>query len=181
MNTLRKSTLLKRGVARAWRLYEQHHYAQALKWTRRLLVTYPGAVPLLVVTGMALQQLDDRAARKGKPLLEARQALQLATELDPRSVDALIELGFFFYSMHGNSRRALDLFVKTIRLGSENLLQAHIGRIKCLLDLGMRRATMDALREATRLFPKDDAIRELRTESKHWRFRRREPSTPRAR
>ena len=157
---------LKRGLDRVRVLYEKRRYAEVVKMARLYSSRYPGVVPLLVLKAMAIQQLDEKAAGRLATLDEAQDALSLVVELDPQSVDARNELGFYLYAMQNDAHRALDVFVRSIGIGTEQLREAYVGRVKCLLELRRRRAAARALSEAGRLFPRDTALRELMREAR---------------
>ena len=163
MSTHNRVRRLRRGLDRiAVLFHEKRRYPEIVKVTRRLLSEFPGVVPLLVYKAMAIQQLDEEAAGRLATLGEAFDALSLAVELDPQSVDALTELGFYLYAIQNDANRALDVFERGIRIGAQSLREAYVGRVKCLLELRRRSAAARALSEATRLFPRDKAIRELK-------------------
>jgi len=154
-------------------LYQQREFPKVVLESRRLLSDHPGTVPVWLMKALSIAQLDD-ASTDMAPWGEEKEALLLATEIDPLSTSAMIELASYLFASENRSGEALELFRRSITLGRERLRRSYVGAIKCLMDLAEcddhdparieagRRAAVAVLDEAMRLFPNDDELEQLR-------------------
>lgn len=154
-------------------LYRQRQFPTVLAESRQLLTHYPGVIPLLLFKALSIAQLDDADSRLA-PWGEEKESLLLAAEIDPLSTSALIELGSYLFASEGDSEGALTLFQKSIALNKARLRRGYIGAIRCLIDIADsndtdadrvadgRRTAKTLLDEATRLFPVDSELEDIR-------------------
>jgi hypothetical protein len=160
-------------LARLRELYKQREFRVVVLESRRLLTEYPGAVPLLLLKALSIAQLND-AESNIAPWGEEKEALLLAVEVDPLSTLAMIELASYLFASEGGTTKALELFEKSIALNSDRLRRSYVGAVKCLMDLAEaddrdptriaagRASAKNMLDSATRLFPNDDELEEIR-------------------
>lgn len=93
-------------------------------------------------------ELTQLSAHGGEPLESAKKNLQRATELDPESPQAHVELGHYLFAVEGNSRSALEQFDRALALAQECLLDALQGKAKAVADLGRREEALGCLAKA---------------------------------
>lgn len=105
-------------------LLQQGRYEEARREFARVTHEHPAAAPAFVLLGVAQMQLNDRHA--------ARVSLRHALELDPRSVNALYNLGVLALD-EDRPGEAITYLEKAARLGpaspelAVNLVRAHLG------------------------------------------------------
>ena len=144
---------VKRGITSIKTLRRQGRNDLALEEVDRLLEASPNAAHLLVMRGQLIQLQDDE---DGKPTLDdAKKALKLAVELDDRSPNALIELGYYLYAVQDDTKAGAKYFQKAIDLSRELLGEALLGHAKALQELGRDTEALVHLQEAEQVVPHD--------------------------
>lgn len=143
-----------------------------------LLKVHPYLVPALVAKARAIQMLEEGELSLGT-LDEAKDSLTLAVDLDPAAGGAVNELAYFLFAIWDRSNQALGLFERSLSISLEALRDAHIGRIKCLMDLERWSSCERALKEARRIFPSDLKFTELKEEFRQMTGKRRKTSPTR--
>jgi tetratricopeptide (TPR) repeat protein len=114
------------------RLLRGNQYSKALLIVNKLLEKYPFSTRLLLLKGRLIQLLDEES-ELGE-LQDALDALELASELDDGSIDALNELAMFRHVMEDKQDEAILLFEKSIAKCFELLEEAYLGKAKCLFE-----------------------------------------------
>lgn len=140
---------LKRGIAKARRLWRDGRRDLALTEVQRLLTEWPDNTRLLVMRAQLTQLQDDA---DGVPTLDdAKNDLQKASELDDQSPAALIELGYLCYAVEDDSKAASRHFKKALNLCVDLLTQALVGHAGALADLDEKSKALNSLMEACSL------------------------------
>lgn len=155
------SKSLKRKLRTIQTLCNAGNYAKAVDEGNALIKTYPYFTPLLVLKAQTIQLLEGDTT-SASTLEEAKEALMLAVDLDPKAVDALNELAFYLSAVEDDDAAALGLFERSIDLSKETLKEAFIGRIKCLLALEQRSEALACFKEALRFFRDHPGIKNLK-------------------
>ncbi len=138
------------------------HLSEALQQVNQLLKAYPYSVSLLVKRAMLIQVQDESSDLP--PLEEARRNLELAIELEPHSVETLIELGNFDYAVADHSESAIVHFERAISESEMGLKAAMVGMIKSQIELGLVNEAQASLERSKTLFPDDLDILMLQDE-----------------
>lgn len=86
----------------------------------------------LVSKGCAIMLAPEGA---GFPLAAAEAAFQDALVLDPEYADALVELAWYYHNVEDDSRRALPLFERAVKVCRQQLTEAARGYASCLAEL----------------------------------------------
>jgi tetratricopeptide (TPR) repeat protein len=101
------------------------------------------------------------------PLSAAREAFEMALELDPDSLPALLELGWYYHAVEDDSERALPFFERAIELSREHLTEAARGRAGCLAELSSQAAAAASLKS---LHQAGLLVEKLSEEEQGWIF-----------
>lgn len=81
-------------------------------------------------------------------LEDAERSYLQALEVDPTYIPAILELGFYYYTVEDDARKALPYFERVLALTRGHFTQAARGRSGCLVELVSREAGAEALRQA---------------------------------
>jgi tetratricopeptide (TPR) repeat protein len=108
-----------------------------------LLEQWPGNAQLQILRGSLIQLQDLPAAS----LDDAKQALQVAIDLDPSSPAASIELGHFLDSVEDDPKAASKAYLKAIAEARRLLIEGLIGHAKALLQLDQKEEALKCLSE----------------------------------
>lgn len=144
------------------KLARRGDYKAALAMINDLLSQYPFDTRLLLLKGEIIQLLDENSPLG--ELKDARKALELAVKVDPKSIEALLELAYFYSAVEDNDLKALQLFDQAIQLCLTFLQEAYIGKIKSLTSSERKSEALKSIKEALRLFPDSEEIRKLEKE-----------------
>lgn len=138
-------------------LHNQGKYLDAYKLLEKLLRDYPYSVELLVRQGKLIQLLDDD--NEETPTLEiARESLKIANLINPESIEASIELGYFEYAINNSSEVAINYFKSARKNAEIGLKSALIGEIKCYIDIDNISKARETIEKAKIFFPDDSDI-----------------------
>ena len=102
----------------------------------------------LLLKGRILQLADGGESN----LEEAEAALASALEMDEHNIEAMIELGYFYYAVADDTKKAKRLFDRAISLSREMLGDAVLGKGKCLAELSSPVAAVRFLRRLRHSF-----------------------------
>jgi tetratricopeptide (TPR) repeat protein len=149
---------LLKAIDEVRRLYKRRRFVEVIVHARKALERSPGVVPLLILKALAAQQLGDDDA-KLLYINEDTEALRLATQIDPGSVQALLEYGYHLYAVEANALRALEHFIKCRDAARESLRESYLGQIECLAELERPAEMRRVWSDAKRMFPGDSALR----------------------
>jgi tetratricopeptide (TPR) repeat protein len=138
---------LKRGLSHVWKAWREERFDLALNEVNRLLEKRPDNSQLLVLRAELAQLQEDG----GPSLREVREELTLAVALDPRSPNALIELGYFHSAVEDDAEAASKSFRKAIKLCRDLLKEALLGQAEVLLELERDDEARTCLLEAVQL------------------------------
>jgi tetratricopeptide (TPR) repeat protein len=137
---------MKRGIAKARRLWREERCDLALNEVERLLKDWPYN-PQLLIMRADLIQLQDEV--DGEPTSsDAKSDLEMAASLDEDCPTALIELGYFVFAVEDDAKTASKHFQKAIRLCRSLLKDALTGQAKALVELGRDAEALGCLAEA---------------------------------
>lgn len=145
------------------KLAKRGNYEVALIKVNDLLSQYPFDTRLLLLKGEIIQLLDEDSPLG--ELKDARKALELAVKVDPKSIEALLELAYFYSSVEDNDLKAIQLFDQAIQLCLTFLQEAYIGKIKSSVNSERRSEALKSIKESLRLFPDSEEIRKLEKEA----------------
>jgi tetratricopeptide (TPR) repeat protein len=144
MSSLRSFKQKLSSVMRHW---ESGEYDHALAEVESLREAWPGNSHLHVLWA-SLVQLQDEPENT---LQEAKQALQLAVELDRTSPAASIELGHFLDVVEDKAGPAAKAFAEGVALARRSLIDGLIGRAKALHQLDKHEEVFACLLELLQL------------------------------
>jgi tetratricopeptide (TPR) repeat protein len=96
---------------------------------------------------------DDTAKEKGWTLECAENNLRDAIAMDPASLRAPIEFGYFLFAVKNDAKEALGHFERAIENCNDFLEKALLGKIKCILEMKGAEEAYKLLEEAENLFP----------------------------
>ncbi len=153
------------AVARVRALHQQKQYAAAFSAVEQLHAAHPYSIVVLMMRAKLIQLLDDDEGGGGDASLdEARVALEQAHSLLPDNIEVAMEQGHFASAVLSDAATALSCF-ETARAAAEAaLLEATVGKIRSLLELGEQALAQDEWREACRLFENDPELWEFEAE-----------------
>lgn len=80
------------------------------------------------------------------PLMDAASAFKEALDLEPESIDARVELAWYFHTIEGDHRRAEALFRQAIASSRSQLTEAARGLAACLEEIESTAAAESFLR-----------------------------------
>jgi Tfp pilus assembly protein PilF len=106
---------------------------------------------MLIKKGELIQLLPE-ASELGE-LSDAQKALELALEIDPKSVEAILELAHFYSAVLDQEREAEKLFDQAVQRCSEFLEEAYRGKIQSLVSRGKSVEARRWVQKAQKLFP----------------------------
>jgi hypothetical protein len=112
------------------RLCSDKDYSQALALIRDVELSDCSSSVLLTKKAMCLQLVDDNG-----PLDEVERTFEAALNLDPRSVEALVEFGWFQLNVKDDAQRAESLFRRALDLQASTNTEIIIGIAKCRRDI----------------------------------------------
>lgn len=141
------------------KLSKQGNYEAALVKINDFLSEYPYITRLLLLKGEIIQLLDEDSPLA--ELKDARKAFELAMEVDPKSIEALLELAHFYSAVEDNDLKAIQFFDQTIQLCLMLLQEAYIGKIKTLINSERKSEALELIKAALKLFPDSDEIQKL--------------------
>jgi len=123
---------------RALTCYRTGDYGEAYRIADQLLVSFPLSVDLLLLRARVIQLLEeaDLTVYPSATLDLTQESLETATTLAPRNAEAHNELGYFVLNVRDRASDALKHFESAERMASTELLQALVGQLKCLEELG---------------------------------------------
>jgi len=87
---------------------------------------------LLTVKSQVIQLTDECNCYT---LENAEESLLRAIQLEPKNVDAHVEIGYFYYAVSAQSDKAIPFFECAEKYAEEFLLDAILGKAKALVDL----------------------------------------------
>lgn len=122
----------KQKLAAVSRLWAKANYDAALSEVESLLASWPGNSHLHVLWAGLVQLQEDPQ----HDLDEARQALKRATELEPDSPVAAVELARFLDNVEDDPRGAAKVYAEAVSGARRVLIDALIGHAKALRQLG---------------------------------------------
>lgn len=96
---------------------------------------------------------NDVCKEKSWTLEDAEKNLRDAILIDPYSLEALIELGYFVFVGNDDKTDSLSYFEKAIDKCNDSLERALLGKIKCILEIEGPQAAKKLLVKAERQFP----------------------------
>jgi tetratricopeptide (TPR) repeat protein len=128
----------------------QGDYEAALALLNTFLSEYPFVTRMLIKKGELIQLLPE-ASELGE-LSDAQEALELAVEIEPKSVEAILELAHFYSAVLDQEKESEKLFNQAIQLCFEFLEEAYLGKIESLISRGSAEARQWS-QEAQELFP----------------------------
>ncbi|MFB2974970.1 tetratricopeptide repeat protein [Microseira sp. BLCC-F43] len=139
-------------------LHQQQDYESALKLVQDLLADFPYSVELLIKYAKLIQLIDKDDLANFPSLNEAREKLEISHLIDPKSIEACIELGNFEYAINDSASEAIRYFNAGEEIAKSGLKAAMIGQIKCYADLGDISQAKEILRKAKEFFPDDSEL-----------------------
>jgi tetratricopeptide (TPR) repeat protein len=140
-------------------LLREGNYEAAFVLLERLLSEYPFVTRLLIKKGELIQLLPE-ASELGE-LSDAQKTLELAVEIDPQSVEAILELAYFYSAVLDREKESEKLFDRAIQRCFEFLEQAYLGKIQSLMSRGRSVEARQWFQEAQKLFPTSMDIKSL--------------------
>jgi tetratricopeptide (TPR) repeat protein len=143
-------------------LRREHRFDEALTLIERLLEEEPNSTELLVYRAQLLQLAPSVPA--SDPLAAAEESLAQACALAPDNPEPRIEMGHFLYAVQNRPAAALSYFEAAERLAREELKDALIGKIKCLVELGRAAEARGDLAASMQIFPDDTDLGVLQAE-----------------
>lgn len=129
------------------RLWEENDYDTALAKVESLVKIWPGNAHLHILWASLVQLQDDPA----HALIEAKQALQQAVELDKGSPAAAIELGHFLDSVEDDRQAASKAYAEGVATARQLLIEGLIGQAKVFRQLERREEFRRCLLEVLHL------------------------------
>jgi tetratricopeptide (TPR) repeat protein len=144
MSTLRT---LKQRLSTVSRLWDEKDYDKALAEVETLLETWPGN-PHLHVLRASLVQLQEEPKYD---LGEAKQALQLAIELDKGSPAGFIELGHFLDNVEDDPQAAVKAYGEGVAAARHLLIDGLVGQAKAYRQLNRKEESLHCLMEVLHL------------------------------
>ena len=132
-------------------LSAQEDYGAALTLLERFVSKYPFVTRMLIRKGELIQLLPE-TTELGE-LSDAQNALEMAVEIDPKSVEALIELAHFYSAVLDRDLEAEKRFDQAIERSREFLEEAYRGKISTLISRGENVAAYQCLQEVQSFFP----------------------------
>ena len=118
-------------------------YTEALK----LLETIPKQYmthDLWVKRGIYIQLLEKEPFIL--TLADAKKSFQRAIKLNPKSVEAYIELGWFLYAVEDNAIAAEPYFRKAVKLLAKSQYEALSGIAECLSEIKDEQSALDFIK-----------------------------------
>lgn len=149
-------------VDRALACYQSGEYVEAYRLVGQLLATFPLSVDLLLLRARLIQLLEeaDLTVYPSATLDLVQESLQTATTLAPRNAEALNEFGYFALNVRDRASEALEQFQSAERVAATDLLEALVGQLKCLQELGDTESLERIKRKIQSTFP-DEALTDL--------------------
>lgn len=143
-------TLFQEKIKEIEDLSMKKDYETALILLESLLSEYPFVTQMLIKKGELIQLLPE-TSELGE-LSDAQKALELAVEIDPKSVEAILELAYFHSAVLDQEKEAEKLFDRTIQICFEFLEDAYRGKIQSLISCDRREEANQWIQEAQKLF-----------------------------
>lgn len=114
-------------------------YTEALHLVMRVLRKFPYFTPFLILKADLMQLQEDRSKTFSKLTNkeyfdEIKKSLEFVVELDENSIEALVELGYYFFVHKNDNKTAKHFFSKAIEKSRKQYINAHIGLIKVFID-----------------------------------------------
>lgn len=144
-------TLFQKKIKEIEDLSTKEDYETALILLESLLSEYPFVTQMLIKKAELIQLLPE-TSELGE-LSDAQKALELAVEIDPKSVEAILELAYFHSAVLDQEKEAEKLFDRTIQICFEFLEDAYRGKIQSLISRDRREEANRWIQEAQKLFP----------------------------
>jgi hypothetical protein len=119
-------------------------------------------LPYLLVLRAELIQLIE-APEDHWTLESAEINLRGATILDPGSVDARAELGWFLNNVMDKPGDALPYFEEALSLCLKQLESTLLGRVGCIEDLHGAKAALRAIEDAAKILPNSERVQEKKS------------------
>ena len=114
-------------------LCSEGKYSEALRRIKEGEQSGQVTAELLVKKAMCLQMLDDNGT-----LEEVEQTFETALQLDPKSIQALMEFGWFQLNVKDQPRCAETLFRRALELQVPVNTEIAAGLLKCLREVSPR-------------------------------------------
>ena len=112
-------------------------FDKAVADLRKLEGQRPLTIPELVAKSRALQlaEGEDSENEAEDGLKAAERALVTALALDEDSVEALVDLGYFYYAVENDASRAKPLFERALSICRTGIIESASGVAGCLSEL----------------------------------------------
>lgn len=142
-------------------LRSKQEFSEALKKVENLLkqecLKY--SPYLLRQRAELIQLINDVSDLKQSYSLDSIESdLKTAILFDPKSISALIELGYFLYAAKDNPRDSLQIFEKAEEFSKNSLEEAMFGKIKAIEDINGPKIALKELSKMERVFPKSKKV-----------------------
>lgn len=125
------------------RLYADGKYSEILRYIEDLERAGCTSAELLVRKAMCLQLVEEPKGEFG----EVEQIFKSALDLDPKSIQALIEYGWYKLNVLDDASAALELFRRAQQLQVEVNSEVATGLLKCMEETSPGLSRHDALSE----------------------------------
>jgi tetratricopeptide (TPR) repeat protein len=152
-------TLFQKKIKEIEDLSMKEDYETALILLESLLSEYPFVTQMLIKKGELIQLLPETS--ESGELSDAKKALELAVEIDPKSVEAILELAYFHSAVLDQEKEAEKLFDRMIQICFEFLEDAYHGKIQSLINRDRREEANQWIQEAQKLFPTSVGMKQL--------------------
>jgi tetratricopeptide (TPR) repeat protein len=117
---------------------------------------------LLTLRAELIQLINETPEEKWS-LESAEDNLRNAVALDPSSVNARLELGWFLNNVLDKPEEAKMFFEEGLKIGLKQLESIMLGRVECINDLNGPRAALAAIEEIEKLFPNSEKLTRKRS------------------
>jgi tetratricopeptide (TPR) repeat protein len=137
-----------------WLLAKERSFDEVLDRLRNIEQERNLSPGELVLKARCFQLSEKRGS-----LADAQGALERALEIDPYYVPALMDLAWFHHAVEDDSGKALGLFEKVVALARQQVVEAVVGKARCLDELSSRDEADRFVKEmeaATLLSPRTD-------------------------
>ena len=142
-------------------LMGEKKYNEAILIIEKLEIANPINPKILILKARCIYMSD---SKNKYTLNDVKKLYKKVLELDNNHIEALIELGYFYYANDNNPNKAIPYFTKAIKLNKNFLIDSIKGIVKCFEETKSVLFALSYLKEARSDLLRNSDLAELEKE-----------------